>query len=56
MNFVRGLRESAGMTQQEFAADIGVSISTVVKWEAGGNPSRMAREKLEKFAERIGRK
>ena len=45
----RALREKLGMTQEVFAIEVGVSISTVQKWELGTKPSPMAQEKIERF-------
>ena len=35
---VREIRESLGMTQQEFAGEVGVHRITVVRWERGFSP------------------
>lgn len=32
---IRELRKSAGMSQQEIASHVGVSVDTVRRWEAG---------------------
>ena len=47
---LRNIRAEAGMTQQEFAEELGVSISSVANWEGGiCKPGRMARERVEAF-------
>lgn len=45
---VRALRDALRMTQEEFAREVGVSFTTVSRWETGrGTPSRLARRQLE---------
>lgn len=45
---IKGLRKKLGLTQEGLARKIGVSWSTVNRWERGrGEPSPLAREKLE---------
>jgi DNA-binding transcriptional regulator YiaG len=40
---VRGLRKRLGMSQERFAAEIGVTFSTVSRWENGHNvPSHLS--------------
>lgn len=34
-NGIRRLRETAGLTQQELAAELGIDKSTLSKWESG---------------------
>lgn len=47
---IRELRKQLGWTGQRFAEEIGVSISTVSRWENGrSKPSRLAVEKMEKI-------
>ena len=47
---IKNLRESLGMTQEEFAREVGVSFSTVSRWETGrGEPSPLARQRLAKL-------
>ena len=44
---VRALRERMGWAQEELAQEIGVSLSTVQRWERqGGKPTRLARREL----------
>jgi len=53
---IKELREALGMTQEEFARDLGVSFVTVNRWEnKHASPSPMALRRLEeamKVAER----
>lgn len=50
---IRKLRESLGMTQEELAYEVGVSFSTVSRWETGrGEPSRLARRQLDRLRKR----
>lgn len=47
---VRELRKRMGWTQEEFAREIDVSLSTVQRWEAkGGKPTRLARRVLRRL-------
>jgi len=40
---IRALRKSMGLTQEQFAAKVGVTFSTVNRWENGrGKPSPLA--------------
>ncbi len=50
---VRELRKKRGLAQEDMAQEIGVSLSTVQRWERqGGRPSRLARRELKRlFAE-----
>jgi len=44
------LRTELGMTQQELAVALGVSLSTVANWETGRvKPSRLALARLEEL-------
>ncbi len=52
---IRSLREALKLTQEEFARELGVSFTTVSRWENGhGKPSRLARRQLEELAARLG--
>lgn len=54
-NFIRELRILTGLTQEEFAAHVGVTFPTVNRWENGRNqPSKMAMRQLEKMLLDIG--
>ena len=45
---VKALRRKLGLTQEELAQKLGVSWSTVARWEAGkGKPSKLARKAIE---------
>ncbi|GIW39910.1 MAG: hypothetical protein KatS3mg076_0487 [Candidatus Binatia bacterium] len=47
------LRRKLNMTQEEFAHAIGVTVSTVNRWENGHiAPSRLARKAMENLAAR----
>jgi len=39
-------REKEGLTQKEFAAELGVSINTYVTWEANGKNKRIPNVKV----------
>jgi DNA-binding transcriptional regulator YiaG len=48
---ISDLRRSLNMTQEEFAHAIGVTVSTVNRWENGHiEPSRLARKAMEALA------
>jgi len=45
---IKKLRAQMGLTQEQFAAKVGVTFATVNRWEAGkANPSRLARMRLQ---------
>ncbi len=47
---VRELRKALGLTQEQFAAKVGVSFSTVNRWENGkGKPSPLAMKQIKKL-------
>ncbi len=47
---VRALRKKMAWAQEDMARDIGVSLSTVQRWETkGAKPSRLARRELERL-------
>lgn len=47
---VRALRKYTGWTQEDTAQKVGVSLSTVQRWERrGGEPTRLARRELNKL-------
>ncbi len=47
---VRELRKIKEWAQEDLAREIGVSLSTVQRWEnRGGNPTRLARRELRKL-------
>ena len=50
---IHQLRERLGLTSQELSNQLGVSISTVSRWETGvSNPSKLAVSKLVELAKR----
>jgi transcriptional regulator with XRE-family HTH domain len=47
---VRNLRKKRGWAQEDLAREMGVSLSTIQRWEKrGGNPTRLARRELKKL-------
>jgi len=47
---VRELRRRKDWAQEDLAREMGVSLSTVQRWEKrGGNPTRLARRELKKL-------
>lgn len=47
---VRELRRRKGWAQEDMAREMGVSLSTIQRWEKkGGNPTRLARRELKKL-------
>ena len=47
---VRELRRIKGWAQEDLAREMGVSLSTIQRWEKrGGNPTRLARRELKKL-------
>ena len=54
-SLIRTLRQKLGMTQEEFAHEIAVTVSTVNRWEnAHSAPSRLARRALRELARSRG--
>ena len=52
---IKVIRLELGFTQEDLARKLGLALSTVSKWEQGvTSPSRLAREKLEKFLKKGG--
>jgi DNA-binding transcriptional regulator YiaG len=52
---VRELRRRMGWSQEDFAREIDVSLSTVQRWEGkGARPSRLARKALKKVFQEAG--
>ena len=46
------LRAKLGLTQEQFAAKVGVTFSTVNRWESGkSKPSPLARRRIEELRE-----
>lgn len=51
---IKELRSKLGLTQEQFATKIGVTFSTVNRWENGkGKPSPLAMRQLEELMDRI---
>ncbi len=52
---VRDLRKKKGWAQEDMARVIGVSLSTIQRWEKkGGEPTRLARRELKKLFQAAG--
>ena len=52
---VKRLRKKKKWAQDDMAREIGVSLSTIQRWERqGGNPTRLARRELRKLFEESG--
>lgn len=50
---IRQLRSKLGLTQEQFAAKVGVTFSTVNRWESGkSKPSPLAMRQIEELMER----
>jgi DNA-binding transcriptional regulator YiaG len=53
---IRQLRKSLGMTQQTFSNKLGISTSTVQKWEGGtAKPRGLSRKVLKKLARKVSK-
>lgn len=53
--FIRELRILTGLTQEQFAARLGVTYSSVSRWERGrGIPSPLAMQKIEGILKQFG--
>lgn len=51
---IKELRSKLGLAQEQFATKIGVTFSTVNRWENGkGKPSPLAMRQLEELMDRI---
>ncbi len=52
---VRELRKRKRWAQEDLAREIGVSLSTIQRWEKkGGKPVRLARRELKKLFQEAG--
>ena len=52
---VKELRKKKGWAQEDLAREIGVSLSTVQRWEKrGGKPTRLACRELQKLFREVG--
>ena len=47
------LRKKLGLTQEEFARLVGVSLRTVANWEAGKQVSRLAQQRLDQLERKV---
>jgi transcriptional regulator with XRE-family HTH domain len=53
--FIRELRLLTGLTQEQFAAQLGMTYSSVSRWERGrGIPSPLAVQKIEGMLQQMG--
>jgi len=51
---IRELRAKLGLTQEQFAAKVGVTFSTVNRWESGrSNPSPLAMRRIEELVKAL---
>jgi len=54
-DLVREVRQRLGLTQEQFASQLGVTFPTVNRWEKGrSKPSPMAQKLLIKVVEQMG--
>jgi len=52
---VKALRKKMSWSQEDLAREIGVSLSTVQRWEKrGGKPTRLARRELARLFREAG--
>lgn len=52
---VKELRQRRSWSQEDLAREIGVSLSTVQRWEKkGGEPTRLARRELKRLFQEAG--
>lgn len=55
-HLVRELRERIGLTQEKFAAKLGVTTPTINRWENGrARPSPLALSEIEKLIRKLGK-
>jgi len=53
---IKHLRALAGLSQEEFARELGISFATVNRWENSRSvPSRLAQRTLDQFKKRTER-
>jgi putative transcriptional regulator len=53
---IRQLRTDLGLTQEQFAAKLGVTFSTVNRWENDkSKPSPLAMLRIKKFQQKVNR-
>ena len=54
-DIVRRLRSKLGLTQEELAHELGITVGTVNRWENGRfRPSKLARSTILEFARKHG--
>ncbi|MCC5629491.1 helix-turn-helix domain-containing protein [Nostoc sphaeroides CHAB 2801] len=54
-NLIRELRQQLDLSQEKFAAKLGVSLRTVNRWENGSTvPSQMALKLIEEMLRKMG--
>jgi len=54
-DMVRRLRSKLGLTQEELAHELGITVGTVNRWENGRfRPSKLARSTILEFAKKHG--
>ena len=52
---VKELRRRMGWAQEDLAQEVGVSLSTVQRWESkGARPTRLARRELKRLFQKAG--
>ncbi len=52
---LKELRRKKGWSQEDLAREVGVSLSTIQRWEAkGGKPYRLARRELQRLFQEAG--
>jgi putative transcriptional regulator len=52
---LKELRASRGWSQEDLAREVGVSLSTIQRWESkGAKPYRLARRELERLCREAG--
>jgi len=55
-NLIRVLRARTGLTQEKFAAKLGVTFPSINRWENGKTkPSPLAMQKIEEFLRNLGK-
>jgi DNA-binding transcriptional regulator YiaG len=53
---IRELRLETGLTQEQFAAELGVTYSTINRWENGrSKPSPLAMQKISEMLRQMGK-
>ena len=52
---IKALRAKNGWTQEDLAQEMGVSLSTIQRWEKQrARPTRLARREIKKFFDKAG--